>query len=131
MLVDRLRGSDLLLVLDNCEHLGDAIADLADRLLNAATGLTVLATSQMPLGIDGEQVYQVEPLPIADSVALFAQRAAERRRSFVLDPDASATIEDLCRSLDGLPLAIELAAARTKALSVQEIARRLDDRLAQ
>ncbi len=130
MLIDRLRGSSLLLVLDNCEHLGDPVADLTDRLLNAAPGLTVLATSQMPLGIDGEQAYPVEPLPIADSVALFAQRAAERRKSFVLDPDAAATIEDLCRSLDGLPLAIELAAARTKALSVQEIARRLDDRFA-
>ena len=72
----------------------------------------------------------MEPLPIADSVALFTQRASERRKSFVLDPDAAATIEELCRSLDGLPLAIELAAARTKALSVQEIARRLDDRFA-
>ena len=130
MLVDRLRGSDLLLVLDNCEHLGDAVADLTDRLLNSAPGLTVLATSQMPLGIDGERVYQVEPLPIADSVALFAKRASERRKSFVLDPGAAAVLEDLCRSLDGLPLAIELAAARTKALSVQEIARRLDDRFA-
>ena len=128
MVIDRLRGTAMLLVLDNCEHVVDAVAELTDRLLNTTPGLTMLATSQVPLGLDGETVYPLEPLPMADSVTLFEQRAAQRRKSFVLDPDAAAAIEDVCRSLDGLPLAIELAAARTQALSVQEIARRLDDR---
>jgi predicted ATPase/DNA-binding SARP family transcriptional activator len=128
MVIDRLRASEVLVVLDNCEHVLDAAAELAVRLLDSAPQLRLLVTSQVPLGIDGETVYPLEPLPLADSVALFAQRATERRRSFVLDPDTATAIEDLCRSLDGLPLAIELAAARTKALSVQEIARRFDDR---
>jgi predicted ATPase/DNA-binding SARP family transcriptional activator len=130
LVVERLRGSAALLVLDNCEHIRDAVAELTSRLLDAAPRLRVLATSQIPLGLDGETVHQLEPLALTDSVALFAQRAAARRASFASDPDSAAAIEDVCRALDGLPLAIELAAARTKALSVQEIARRLDDRFA-
>jgi predicted ATPase/DNA-binding SARP family transcriptional activator len=128
IVLDRLRASEVLVVLDNCEHVLDAVAELTARLLDSAPGLRLLVTSQVPLGLDGETCYPLEPLPLADSVALFALRAAERRRSFVLDPDTAAAIEELCRTLDGLPLAIELAAARTKALSVQEIARRIDDR---
>jgi predicted ATPase/DNA-binding SARP family transcriptional activator/tetratricopeptide (TPR) repeat protein len=128
MVIDRLRASELLVILDNCEHLLDSVAALSVALLDSAPQLRVLVTSQVPLGIDGERVYPLAPLPLAASVTLFAQRAAERRRSFVLDPDAATAIEEVCRTLDGLPLAIELAAARTKALSVQEIARRLDDR---
>ena len=92
--------------------------------------LRILATSQAPLGVDGEAVYALDPLPLADSVTLFADRAARMRRRFVLDDDTAATVEAVCRSLDGLPLAIELAAARVRSLSVQEIARRLDDRFA-
>jgi predicted ATPase/DNA-binding SARP family transcriptional activator len=130
LIIERLRGSAALLVLDNCEHIRDALAELTLRLLDAAPRLRVLATSQIPLGLDGETVHQLEPLDLTDSVALFAQRAVARRASFAADPDAAAAIEDVCRALDGLPLAIELAAARTKALSVQEIARRLDDRFA-
>ena len=128
MVIDRLRTADALLVLDNCEHLLDAVAELTERLLMAAPRVRVLATSQIPLGLAGEVDFQLDPLPLADSVALFSRRATERRRSFVVDPQTADAIEDVCRSLDGLPLAIELAAARTKALSVQEIARRLDDR---
>lgn len=128
MVIDRLRTTEALLVLDNCEHLADAIANLVQRLLAAAPRVRVLVTSQVPLGVDGEVDYQLEPLPLTESVELFALRASQLRRSFVFDPDNAHAIEGLCRSLDGLPLAIELAAARTKALSVPEIARRLDDR---
>jgi predicted ATPase/DNA-binding SARP family transcriptional activator len=130
MVLDRLRGLEALLVLDNCEHLVDQLAAVVGGLLGAATGLRVLVTSQLPLGLDGEVVRPLDPLSIVDSVALFQQRAAEQRRSFTVDDDTSRTIEAVCRSLDGLPLAIELAAARAKALSVREIARRLHDRFA-
>jgi predicted ATPase/DNA-binding SARP family transcriptional activator len=128
MVMDRLRESEGLLVLDNCEHLADVAAELTTQLLDGAPRLHILVTSQVPLDLDGETVFPLEPLLMADSITLFAKRASERRRSFLLDPDTTAAIEDVCRSLDGLPLAIELAAARTKVLSVQEIARRLDDR---
>ena len=128
MLLERLAGTGCLLVLDNCEHVVGPAADLASLLLDAAPRLTVLATSQLPLGLDGESVYPLEPLPIAESVQLFTRRAAEIRRQFVLDDDTAVVVEQLCQALDGLPLAIELAAARVKSLSVQEIARRLDDR---
>jgi predicted ATPase/DNA-binding SARP family transcriptional activator/tetratricopeptide (TPR) repeat protein len=126
--LDRLRGSRLLLILDNCEQLVDTLPAIAERLLTVASGLRILATSQLPLGMDGEIAYPLGPLAIPDSIALFTQRAARHRRSFGLDGDTGPVIEQVCRSLDGLPLAIELAAARVKALSVQEIARRLDDR---
>ncbi len=128
--LDRLRGSAMLLVLDNCEHLADAVADLVDRFLAAAPSLRILTTSQLPLGVEGETVYPLEPLSAGDAMELFTQRAVQRRRSFVIDDDSAPIVEALCRSLDGLPLAIELAAARIKALSVQEISRRLTDRFA-
>jgi len=128
MVLDRLRGSELLLVLDNCEHLVETLPEMVDRMLGAAPGLRVLATSQLPLGVDGEVGYPLEPLSIADSVVLFTRRAAQRRKSFSLDAGTGDIVEAVCRSLDGLPLAIELAAARVNALSVQEIARRLGDR---
>jgi predicted ATPase/DNA-binding SARP family transcriptional activator len=127
-LLDRLAGAETVLVLDNCEHVIDGAADLATRLLDRAPPLRILTTSQAPLGVDGETLYAVDPLPLADSVTLFADRAARMRRRFALDDDTTATVEAVCRSLDGLPLAIELAAARVRSLSVQEIARRLDDR---
>jgi predicted ATPase/DNA-binding SARP family transcriptional activator len=128
MILDRVRATELLVVLDNCEHVLEPAADLCARLLDAAPRLRILATSQVPLGLDGEIVHVLEPLAMADSMTLFSQRATDRRTSFRLDADTTAAVEEVCRSLDGLPLAIELAAARTKALSVQEIARRLEDR---
>ena len=128
MILDRLRGQDLLLVLDNCEHLIETLPDLVDRMLAALPGLRLLATSQLPLGLDGEVAYALEPLAIADSVALFRTRATRQRRSFDQDADADRVVEQVCLALDGLPLAIELAAARVKALSLAEIARRLGDR---
>ncbi len=126
-LVERLRRSDTILILDNCEHVIDAAADLAARLLDAAPGLRILGTSQVPLEIDGEAVLELAPLPLADAVELFTRRATAQRARRVLGHEEEA-VHELCRALDGLPLAIELAAARTRTLSVEDITRRLDDR---
>ncbi|MEO7397961.1 MAG: BTAD domain-containing putative transcriptional regulator, partial [Ilumatobacteraceae bacterium] len=126
-LIERLKIGETLVVVDNCEHVVDAAADLAVRLLDAAPGLRMLCTSQVPLGIDGETVFELLPLALDDAVELFTRRAAAQRKNQRLGEDHEAVFE-LCRSLDGLPLAIELAAARTKTLSIEEITRRLDDR---
>ena len=126
-LIERLKIGETLVVLDNCEHVVGAAADLAVRLLDAAPGLRMLCTSQVPLGIDGETVFELLPLALDDAVELFTRRAAAQRKSQRLGENHEAVFE-LCRSLDGLPLAIELAAARTKTLSIEEITRRLDDR---
>jgi predicted ATPase/DNA-binding SARP family transcriptional activator len=119
-LFERLRRVGAVVILDNCEHVIHATAPLAERLLDAAPGLRILCTSQVALDVDGETVFELTPLSLADAVELFTRRAARYG-------DLNE-VHDLCRSLDGLPLAIELAAARTKTLSVEEIARRLDDR---
>jgi hypothetical protein len=102
MLVERFTGAESVLVLDNCEHVIDRVAELATELLDATTRLRVLATSQRRLDLDGETLYPLPPLPIADSVALFAARAAESRRQFVLDDETAAFVEEVCLSLDGL-----------------------------
>ena len=119
-----LRGADLLLVLDNCEHLVDAVGDAVTQVLDAAPGVRVLATSQRALGVDGR----------ADLPAGAARRRRRRRPVHRAAPTAAAAagpdVLPLCRALDGLPLAIELAAARTRVLNVPEILRRLDDRFA-
>ena len=120
-LLERLKGPAAVVILDNCEHVIDAAAALAVRLLDASPGLRILCTSQVPLDVEGEAVFELAPLPLSDAVELFTRRSASRR-------EADDGVEDLCRSLDGLPLAIELAAARTKTLSIAEITRRLDDR---
>ncbi|MCY7299903.1 MAG: hypothetical protein LH616_11910, partial [Ilumatobacteraceae bacterium] len=127
-LTERLRGTNTLIVLDNCEHVIDAVADLVEPLLRAGPGVRLLATSQLPIGMAGEAVYGLQPLTFEDSVALFSQRAGEHGHSFVLDSASIPATQEVCRSLEGLPLAIELAAARTKSLTIDEIARRLDDR---
>lgn len=126
-LVERLRGADVLVVLDNCEHVINAVAELVHPLLRAADSVRLLTTSQLPLGVDGEHVYPVSPLPFADAVELFGQRAAGYDLGFS-PAENTATVEEVCRSLDGLPLAIELAAARTRSLSLPEISRRQADR---
>lgn len=126
-LVERLRGAEVLIVLDNCEHVVDTVAELIGPLLRAGAGVKVLATSQLPLGVDGERVYNVEPLSFEDAVVLFTQRAREQGQALE-NADGSSAVAEVCRSLDGLPLAIELAAARTRSLSLPEISRRLDDR---
>ena len=116
------RGS--LLVLDNCEHLVDAAAALAETLLHACPRLRVLATSREPLGVPGEVLHPVDALAERDAVALFADRAAAVRPGFTVTPEVAV----ICRRLDGQPLPIELAAARLRTLTPAEILERLDDR---
>ncbi|WP_344518309.1 AfsR family transcriptional regulator, partial [Streptomyces rectiviolaceus] len=117
----------MLLILDNCEHVIDAAARLADRLLAHCPGLTVLATSREPLGVPGELLRPVEPLPEPIALRLLADRGAAARPGFRVEDDRSAAAE-ICHRLDGLPLAIELAAARLRMLTPRQIADRLDDR---
>ncbi len=135
--VDWLRPKRLLLVLDNCEHLIDECARLAERLLGAAPELRVLATSREPLAVPGEAVWQVPALAVptsaehafeSEAAALFVDRAALARPGFDLARSDATTVLDLCRRLEGIPLAIELAAARVKTLTVEQILERLDDR---
>ncbi|MFD7711228.1 ATP-binding protein [Streptomyces sp. NPDC059786] len=120
----------LLLILDSCEHvLADCVA-LVETLLPALPGLRVLVTSREPLGLPAEQVLRVDPLPVPDdAVALFADRAAAADPGFVLDEAATATATAVCERLDGIPLAIELAAARLGELSLDELHGRLGERL--
>jgi predicted ATPase/DNA-binding SARP family transcriptional activator len=125
-LVERLKGANDLIILDNCEHVIDAAADAITQLLTAP-GVRVLCTSQVPLRIDGETNRALEPLGLDAAVELFIKRANSQRHTNRSSDSLRATYE-LCRSLDGLPLAIELAAARTKTLSIEEITRRLEDR---
>ncbi|MET7798199.1 BTAD domain-containing putative transcriptional regulator [Streptomyces decoyicus] len=126
-IVDHCAPRRLLLVLDNCEHVVGAAAELADRLLRHCPGLTVVATSREPLGVPGEVVRPLEPLPPASAHQLFAERAVAVRPDFRAADDPAA-VDEICRRLDGLPLAIELAAARLRLLSPRQIADRLDDR---
>ena len=140
--IDFLAPRSQLLLLDNCEHLLAAVADLADRLLRAAPGLTILATSREPLHVAGEVVFRVPSLGIPDpdqvlepeqllgyeAVRLFAERAGASAPGFALDDANAADVARICFRLDGLPLALELAAGRVGALDPGDIAARLDDR---
>ena len=122
-------NKQLLIVLDNCEHLLDASARAAAALLTACSGLTLVATSREPLGVSGEVTWRIPSLAIADeAIELFTDRAGRARPDFSLDGDTTATVTEICRHLDGMPLAIELAAARMRALSLAEIAASLHDR---
>jgi non-specific serine/threonine protein kinase len=138
---DYLRSKRLLLVLDNCEHLLDACAELADALLRAAPHLKIMTSSREVLGIAGEVAYRVPPLALpesaeasprmllrSDCVRLFYERAQAANSAFVLTEQNARAIVEICRRLDGIPLAIELAAARVRLLKVEQIASRLDDR---
>jgi predicted ATPase/DNA-binding SARP family transcriptional activator len=117
-----------LLILDNCEHVIDAVAAEVDDLLGSVATTTVLTTSRVPLGIGAERVYALPPLSAqTDAAALFAERAQAARPGVLLDP---VLLESVCTRLDGLPLAIELAAARVRSMSLDDLARRLDDRFA-
>jgi len=141
-LADALRPRRLLLALDTCEHLVDSCARLCHRLLASSPGLHVLATSREPLRMAAETVWQVPPLSLPQSgmagapedlcryeaVRLFGDRAEAAFPGFALGPANAAAVTALCRSLDGVPLAIELAAAWVRALSVEQIVMRLDDR---
>ncbi|MYT01496.1 MULTISPECIES: BTAD domain-containing putative transcriptional regulator [Streptomyces] len=117
----------MLLILDNCEHVVDAAAHLVAELLARCPGLTVLATSREPLGVPGELLRPVEPLPEPYALRLLADRGAAARPGFRVQDDPEAAAE-ICRRLDGMPLAIELAAARLRMLTPRQIADRLDDR---
>ncbi|MFF0019943.1 BTAD domain-containing putative transcriptional regulator [Streptomyces sp. NPDC005496] len=117
----------MLLILDNCEHVVDAAARLVEQLLERCPELTVLATSREPLGVPGELLRPVEPLPEPVAMRLLADRGAAARPGFRVEDDPEAAAE-ICRRLDGLPLAIELAAARLRMLTPRQIADRLDDR---
>ncbi|MFD0412523.1 BTAD domain-containing putative transcriptional regulator [Streptomyces sp. NPDC127108] len=141
-LAEALGDQRLLLVLDNCEHVVDAVADLASVLLRRAPGLRVLATSQEPLGIPGEAIWAVPPLDVPDpardedvadvarasAVRLFVARATATAPGFRLDAGNAHDVATVCRRLDGIPLALELAATRVRALGVRELVARLDDR---
>lgn len=119
----------MLVVLDNCEHLLDACAELVAGLLGACPGLTLLATSREPIGVDGEVIWKVPSLSLADeAIELFTDRARRARPDFTVTKDNVDVVREICRRLDGMPLAIELAAARVRALSLDEIVGSLNDR---
>ncbi|MFE0176767.1 BTAD domain-containing putative transcriptional regulator [Streptomyces sp. NPDC059002] len=127
LLVEYCAPRSLVLILDNCEHVIGAAAELAETLLTHCPDLTIVATSREPLGVPGESVRPVEPLPPDPAHRLFTERAMAVRPGFDPGQDAEAVAE-ICRRLDGLPLAIELAAARLRLLTPRQIADRLDDR---
>ncbi|MBQ0968697.1 winged helix-turn-helix domain-containing protein [Streptomyces sp. RK23] len=129
-LVEHCGRRRMLIVLDNCEHVVDAAARLTEELLARCPHLTVLATSREPLGVRGESLRPVEPLPEPAALRLLADRGAAARPGFRVDADeeTAAACAEICRRLDGLPLAIELAAARLRMLTPRQIADRLDDR---
>ncbi len=136
-LVDALARAETLMVLDNCEHVVEAAAGLVDHLLARCPRLRVLATSREPLGVAGERLCRVAPLPLPEpgqppdespAVRLFADRAVAVCPDFMLTEDTTVEVAEVCRRLDGLPLAIELAAARLRAMTLRQLAIRLDDR---
>lgn len=127
-LTDVVRERRALLVLDNCEGVVEGAAVLADALLRAAPGLRLLVTSQEPLAVAGERVTLVRPLPERDALRLFTARAAAAGQDATLDATQERAARAVCRRLDGIPLALELAATRVRALGVRELAARLDDR---
>ncbi len=127
-LLGYLRDKRLLLVLDTCEHLVDACAAFADTVLRAAPGVTLLATSRQPLDAQGEHAFPLAPLPAENDAAdLFAQRAAAVLPGFTVTPQNRADVVRLCQRLDGIPLAIELAAVRLRALPLAELVSQLED----
>ena len=142
MLCDYLRGKQLLLILDNCEHLVEACAQLADRLLHACPQIRILASSREALGIAGETSYLVPSLELPDmqnlptvevlsqceAIRLFIERASAATQNFKVTDENASSIAQICHRLDGIPLAIELAAGKIRSLSAGQIAQRLDDR---
>ncbi|WP_393085590.1 ATP-binding protein [Streptomyces sp. LN704] len=128
LLLDRLAGRQLLLVVDGFEHLVDACAALVGELLRHTPGLRVLAVGRRPLEIEGERLFPLAPLGDAEAVELFEERAAARVPGFALDDGNRSDVQELCRRLDGIPLAVELAAGRLSALSPAQLLSRLEDR---
>ena len=140
-LVNGLRGQSALLALDNCEHLIDTVADVALAIGRHCPGVSIVATSREPLGVDGERVYRVRSLSLApevvdgvadvatsDAVELFVTRARAHDASFVLDDSTARAVATICRRLDGIPLALELAASRLATMSLDDLEDRLDQR---
>jgi non-specific serine/threonine protein kinase len=146
-LLNHLRDKQVLLILDNCEHLSEPVAQLAEEILRLAPHVCILATSAEPLGVSGEVLYPVRPLAVpapqdasaapglldpslaeCESVLLFTERATLALPTFYLDAQNVGVVAHICRALDGIPLALELAAARLKVLTVAQLAARLDDR---
>jgi predicted ATPase len=138
-LIAAIREREALLILDNCEHVIESAAAFADRVLGECRRLRILATSREPLGITGEALWQVEPLALPDdagageiesspAVKLLRDRAGAVRKDFGGDARTLSTMARICRALDGMPLAIELAAARLRTMTIDQLANRLDDR---
>jgi predicted ATPase/DNA-binding SARP family transcriptional activator len=127
-LTEYLADKEILLVIDNCEHVIAEAARVVLELLGSCPKLTILATSREPLGVPGERSWSTPPLNLADAVALFNMRATAADRHFVLDRKAEPVVMDVCQRLDGMPLAVELAAARVPAFDIEAIAQRLSDR---
>ena len=141
-LIDWLVDRDVLLVIDNCEHVAEEVAWLVDRLLSSCGALRLLATTREPLRVPGERVWRIPPLAMPDggdqdlgtwktasAALLFADRARGARPDFSLDTITLPVVAQICRDLDGLPLALELAAARLRHLTLRQLAGRLSDRL--
>jgi predicted ATPase len=141
LLLDYLRDKELLLVVDNCEHLVESCAQLIEQLLHACARLKIIASSREALGIAGETVYRVPSLTLpegsdhdpaslaaSESVQLFVERASAANPNFSLNESNASAIAQICRRLDGIPLALELAAARLTVFSAEQVAARLDDR---
>ena len=140
-LLSILKEQRVLVIIDNCEHLVDAVADLCDAVGRRCSKVSLVATSREPLGVNGEQVYRVRSLSLpdeaaesveelhgSDAVALFVARARSHDRTFALTDQEAPLVGALCRRLDGIPLAIELAAARLSTMSLQDLSQRLDQR---
>jgi predicted ATPase/DNA-binding winged helix-turn-helix (wHTH) protein len=140
-IIDMLRPRHVLIVLDNCEHLIEAVANLVDRILRSGPRVSIIATSREPLAVAGEHVWMIEPMATADlgqvpltelpavpAVALFLERARAADPRFELDAVTAPAVIEICQRLDGIPLAIELAASRASAIDVAEVAQRLDER---
>lgn len=124
--IEYLATRELLLIVDNCEHVLDPSARLVDRIVQHCPQVTVLSTSREALGVEGEQIFAVPPLAVEEATELFADRAKAGRPDFDLEREPVGAVAEICRQLDGLPLAIELAAARMRAMSSLDVARRLD-----
>ena len=127
-IVDWLRGRRLLLILDNCEHVLSPVAELMSAVVTGCETVTVVATSREPLGLAGERVVPVASLALVDAVELFRERATAIDDSLVFSAQDVAVMGAICERLDGIPLAIELAAARVRSLTITDLAARLDDR---
>ena len=140
-LTNALREQDTLILLDNCEHVIDDAAKFCGQLVRDCPGLRILATSREPLGLDGERVYRVPSLSLppddaeavdevaaADAVRLFVDRAQAHDSGFILDESTAPLVASVCRRLDGIPLALELAAARLPSMSIRQVSQRLDQR---